>query len=259
MSYASLDEAFPSIDEGPPTKKTKKSKRGQRPEPLIIEPDRPAERPPTDVEVLKGTVAENSRTSSPSNYLVAAPDPAEDYFPYPLGADKDTGGFMLQPDWASQFALKMGVNQKAETPVAPAVTPIDGYSTLWRNVPDPKYGTASDSGTPRRDATNAIGVNDEIREKVDQILKRLDGQEYKTVERDTFSEILLFVFLGVAIILLLDLFFRSQQFALAHMLTASFRQPTTGKQHGGGGGPSHRAKLNNFARMMKRLKLAGFI
>ena len=25
MSYASLDEAFPSIDEGPPTKKTKKS------------------------------------------------------------------------------------------------------------------------------------------------------------------------------------------------------------------------------------------
>jgi hypothetical protein len=152
----------------------------------------------------------------------------------------------------------MGVNHQAETPVAPAVTPVDGYSTLWRNVPDPKYGTASDSGTPRKDATNAIGVNDEIREKVDQILKRLDGQEYKTVERDTFSEILLFVFLGVAIILLLDLFFRSQQFALAHMLTTSFRQPIA-KQHGGGGGPSHRAKLNNFARMMKRLKLAGFI
>ena len=259
MSYASLDEAFPSIDEGPPTKKTKKSKKGQRPEPLIIEPDRPAERPPTDVEVLKGTVAENTRSSSQSNYLVAAPDPSEDYFPYPLGADKDTGAFMLQPDWASQFALKMGVKHQAETPVAPSVTPVDGYSTLWRNVPDPKFGTASDAGTPRRDATNAIGADDEIRDKVDQILKRLDGQEYKTAERDTFSEILLFVFLGVAIILLLDLFFRSQQFALAHMLTTSFRTPATTRQYGGGGGPSHRAKLNNFARMMKRLKLAGFI
>jgi hypothetical protein len=256
MSYASLDEAFPSIDEGPPTKKTKKSKKGQRPEPLIIEPDRPAERPSSDVEVMKGPVADNTRTSSPSNYLVAAPDPAEDYFPYPLGADKDTGAFMLQPDWASQFALKMGVKHQAETPVAPAVTPIDGYSTLWRNIPDPKLGTANEAGRSRSDVTNAIGVDDDIREKVDQILKRLDGQEYKTAERDTFSEILLFVFLGVAIILLLDLFFRSQQFALAHMLTASFRHPVT-RQHGGG--PTHRAKLNNFARMMKRLKLAGFI
>ena len=188
---------------------------------------------------------------------MAAPDPAEDYFPYPLGADKDTGAFMLQPDWASQFALKMGVKHQAETPVAPAVTPVDGYSTLWRNVPDPKYGKASDSGTPRRDATNAVGADDDIRDKVDQILKRLDSHEYKTVERDTFSEILLFVFLGVAIILLLDLFFRSQQFALAHMLTASFKSHSPMRQSGGG--ISHRAKLSNFAKMMRQLKTAGFI
>ena len=113
MSYASLDEAFPLINEGPPVKKSKKSKKSSRdrPEPLIVEPDRPAERPPTDVDVLLGTTAQNTRTSSASNYLVAAPDPAEDYFPYPLGADDDSNAFMLQPDWAAQFALSKGIKQ----------------------------------------------------------------------------------------------------------------------------------------------------
>ena len=262
MSYASLDEAFPSISEGPPVRKVKKNKKGVRPEPLIIEPDRPAERPPADVEVLKGTVAENTRTSSASNYLVAAPDPAEDYFPYPLGADSDTGAFMLQPDWASQFAMKMGVKHQAETPIAPAITPVDGYSTLWRNVPDPKFGLATDSGSSSRGATNAIGVEDDIREKVDKILQRLDSQEYKTVERDTFSEILLFILLGVAIILLLDLFLRSQQYALANILTASFSQGQAHRQSGGGGGSgrsSGRGRSNSLALMMRRLRAAGFV
>lgn len=262
MSYASLDEAFPSISEGPPVKKSKKSKKGIRPEPLIIEPDRPAERPPADVEILKGTVAENTRTSSASNYLVAAPDPAEDYFPYPLGSDSDTGAFMLKPDWASQFALKMGVKHQAETPAAPAVTPVDGYSTLWRNVPDPKFGLASDSGSSSRGATNAVGIEDDIREKVDKILKRLDSQEYKTVERDTFSEILLFILLGVAIILLLDLFLRSQQYALANILTSSFghghgpsHSHVQGYRQSGGGSRGR----NSLALMMRRLRAAGFV
>ena len=267
MSYASLEEAFPLINEGPatsvlgmqgpPVKKSKKSKKSSRdrPEPLIVEPDRPAERPPTDVDVLLGTTAQNTRTSSASNYLVAAPDPAEDYFPYPLGADDDSNAFMLQPDWAAQFALSKGIKRYSETPVAPSATPIDGYSTLWRNVPDPKYGLAKDSGTPRRDATNAVGIEDDLREKVDKILERLDSREYKTTERDTFSEILLFILLGVAIILLLDLFFRSQQFALAHLLTSSmYRSKQTGGGGGGGG-----MKRNGLAQMMRKLRASGFI
>jgi len=276
MSYASLDEAFPSISEGAtsgqiPTKKSKKSKKGSRPdygiggrigpqgtvpEPLIVEPDRPAERPPVDVPVLGGTPAENTRTTSQSNYLVAAPDPAEDYFPYPLGADNDTNAFMLQPDWAAQFALNKGIKRNSETPIAPSVTPVDGYSTLWRNVPDPKYGAASDSGRASKDTTNAIGIEDDLREKIDKILDRLDTHEYKVQgERDAFSEILLFILLGVAIILLLDLFFRSQQYALAHMLTSSIG-PYRKSQTGGG---RSRGGANNLALMMRRLRASGFI
>jgi len=261
MSYASLDEAFPSMSEGAtsgqiPTKKSKKSKKGLRPEPLIVEPDRPAERPPVDVPVLGGTTAENTRMTSQSNYLVAAPDPAEDYFPYPLGADNDTNAFMLQPDWAAQFALNKGIKQHSETPIAPSVTPVDGYSTLWRNVPDPKYGSASDSGRASRDSTNAIGIEDDLREKIDKILERLDTHEYKVQgERDAFSEILLFILLGVAIILLLDLFFRSQQYALAHMLTSSI-----GPQRGGARvRASGRSRGNDLALMMRRLRASGFI
>lgn len=260
MSYASLDEAFPSMSEGAtsgqiPTKKSKKSKKGSRPEPLIVEPDRPAERPPVDVPVLGGTTAENTRSTSQSNYLVAAPDPAEDYFPYPLGADNDTNAFMLQPDWAAQFALNKGIKRHSETPIAPSVTPIDGYSTLWRNVPDPKYGSASDSGRSVKDSTNAIGIEDDLREKIDKILDRLDTHEYKVQgERDAFSEILLFILLGVAIILLLDLFFRSQQYALAHMLTSSIG-PYRKSQTGGG----RRGGRNELALMMRRLRASGFI
>ena len=263
MSYASLDEAFPSISEGAtsgqiPTKKSKKNKKGMRPEPLIVEPDRPAERPPVDIPVLGGTPAENSRSTSQSNYLVAAPDPAEDYFPYPLGADNDSNAFMLQPDWAAQFALNKGIKRNSETPVAPSVASVDGYSTLWRNLPDPKYGSASDSGRSSRDSTNAIGIEDDLREKIDKILERLDTHEYKVQgERDAFSEILLFILLGVAIILLLDLFFRSQQYALAHMLTSSI-----GSQRGGGrarGNGNGRSRGNELALMMRRLRASGFI
>ena len=88
---------------------------------------------------------------------------------------------------------------------------------------------------------------------MDKILERLDSREYKTTERDTFSEILLFILLGVAIILLLDLFFRSQQFALAHLLTSSMYR---GKQTGGGGGGM---KRNGLAQMMRKLRASGFI
>jgi hypothetical protein len=136
------------------------------------------------------------------------------------------------------------------------VTPVDGYSTLWRNVPDPKYGSASDSGRLSRDSTNAIGIEDDLREKIDKILERLDTHEYKVQgERDAFSEILLFILLGVAIILLLDLFFRSQQYALAHMLTSSISP-----QRGGGRlKASGRSRGNDLALMMRRLRASGFI
>ncbi len=143
-----------------------------------------------------------------------------------------------------------------ETPIAPSVTPVDGYSTLWRNVPDPKYGAASDSGRASKDTTNAIGIEDDLREKIDKILDRLDTHEYKVQgERDAFSEILLFILLGVAIILLLDLFFRSQQYALAHMLTSSIG-PYRKSQTGGG---RSRGRGNDLALMMRRLRASGFI
>ena len=107
MSYASLEEAFPSVNteaaskngswipgqlqENGIQKKNKNKKRSSRNivEPAVIEPDRPGVRPPADVELLRGSPNENVKSTSLSNYLVAADDPSEDYFPYPLGSDSE--------------------------------------------------------------------------------------------------------------------------------------------------------------------------
>ena len=266
MSYASLDEAFPSVnlaattssgnwmpgqmeDVGTPLKKNKNKKRSSRsmPEPAVIEPDRPGARPVADVEILRGSPNENVKSTSLSNYLVAADDPSEDYFPYPLGADADKSEYMLQPDWTQQIYNK-GIGHHSETPIAPP-TPVDGYSTLWRNIPNPMNDDEYNQ-RKRTDATDT-SVKDDLREKVDRILQRLDSQEYKLAgAKDTFSEILLFIFIGVIIILMLDLFFRAQQYAIAHLLTTSMRQT--------GGAMGYRKK-NGLSSMMRKLKIAGFI
>lgn len=283
MSYASLDEAFPSVSsiEGPKEKnrhkKNKKLFSRRAPEPLVIEPDRPGARPPQDVEILRGSPTENTESSSLSNYLVAAPDPSEDLFPYPLGSSSsDNNSFMLEPtvggfgwegskllgdspDWTAQFALKKGLGVKrAETPIAP-MTPVDGYSTLWENIPN--VMTEDKTGRTGK-KTNAIGVEDELRDKVDRILERLDSQDYKLqTTRDTFSEILLFVLLGISIILLIDLFFRSQQSALIHLLTSSVAssQKRGGGQYGGGSSSGRYSNRNTTALLLRRLRSAGFI
>jgi len=264
MSYASLEEAFPSVNteaaskngswipgqlqENGIQKKNKNKKRSSRNivEPAVIEPDRPGVRPPADVELLRGSPNENVKSTSLSNYLVAADDPSEDYFPYPLGSDSEKSDYMLSPDWTKQIFSK-GIGHHSETPIAPP-TPVDGYSTLWKNIPNPMLDDYEQN--KRTDATD-VSVQDDLRDKVDRILQRLDSQEYKlSSARDTFSEILLFIFLGVIIILLLDLFFRSQQYAIAHMLTTSMRQ-TGGAMRGG--------RRNGLSGMMRKLKQAGFI
>jgi hypothetical protein len=251
MSYASLDEAFPAFNEGAPTKKQKKTKKflsQPPPEPLVVEPDRPGARPPKDVEVLHNKPDENTKTTSASNFLVAAPDPAEDYFPYPLGSDTDTNAFMLQPDWSTQFAIKSSTGNVAETPIAPA-TPVDGYSTLWRNIPDPQFG----EGDLRKKGVNGVAIDSELREKIDKIIARLDSHEYTSDSpRDTFSEILLFIFFGVLIILILDLFFRSQQNALFSAFSMSMKQR-------GGGALSGRQRGGQMTALLRRLQRGGFI
>jgi hypothetical protein len=261
MSYASIEEAFQSslsVDE--PIKKLKKSKKStfsRVPEPLVIEPDRPSARPPRDVEILSGVPIENTKSSSLSNFLVAAPDPSEDYFPYPLGADDDKQ-FLLEPSKEGGSIWKEASNwlsirrgPTAELPIAPS-TPVDGYDTLWKNIPNPMYGGSIVSENRKAPVDNR---EEDLKTKVDRILQRLDSEDYRSqITRDVFSEILLFVLFGVTIILLLDLFFRSQQSALVHMMATSMKQM--------GGGVSLKKMTRNKTNInaiIRHLKKSGLI
>lgn len=258
MSYASLDEAFSQIvavqsprDTKLRPRKHKKSSSllmptGQRtPDAQVIEPDRPAHRPLPPAELLGGGVTEFTENKSKSTLLVAGPDPTEDYFPYPIGAeggDDDEGSWMLKPDWAAEFAS--AANPKSELPIAPA-TPIDGYNTLWEQIPDMRVALRK---VP--EATRGIGgIDDDLREKIDRIFAKLDNTEEPKTKANDESELLLFILIGFFIILILEIIIRQSGYMFAAVgisaAQASMRQ--------GGGG----RRMNDTASLLRQLRAAG--
>jgi hypothetical protein len=249
MSYCSLEEAFQTnISDSvlPPLRqhaieepssrgekgrsKSKRVRRSTLPpqEPSVIEPDRPAHRPKSEAELLGGGVPQNDFTTSLSSYLIGSPDPNEDYFPYPNGADGQGSEFekqfMLEPNWYEQMQTRLP-NPRSETPSLPGYS-VDGFSTLYKEVPSPIFRSddtsknSSRQGNPLSHPVTTVNNDPELRRRIDDLFQKIDNLELSRSE-SVHSEIILFVMVGIFILLMLDLLLKQGSRAISTIAAAA--------------------------------------
>lgn len=207
----SLEEAFTTFSDPEPRnadidkKRRKKRKALLPPEPLVIEPDRPAHRPLPPAELLGGAPTENRSSSSVSGMLNALE--GADYFPHPSSDVDDTSVYNLEPDWAKAFNdssapdwIKERMPQRnAESPLVPSPW-LDGSSTLWQKIPDSQRTQVDLTGA----AVAAESRIDDLQRKLDNMFKKMDDLE-TTRSESNHLEIILFVLGGIFLLLMLDL------------------------------------------------------
>jgi hypothetical protein len=211
----SLAEAFDSfIDEvDKPRKESiifdskprKHKRRAQLPpeEPRVVEPDRPANRPPSVVDVL---TSGSSTPTNPSATLNALD--RTDYFPHPSTDSADKNVYKLEPDWASVFQNLPEPDwiKQSKQAAAPAPFSVDGLSTLWQDVPNSQQLQAGirDLGVGSGAATGAGSRFDIFQQRLDELFQKLDAIEQSKSE-SAIPEVLLFVLGGIFLILLMDI------------------------------------------------------
>jgi hypothetical protein len=228
----SLNEAFQSFIEGPPlgakgprnesnvvdnsalfdyteksgTGKHRKKRRAALlppEEPRVVEPDRPANRPPSVVERLSG-----SASTRPSQMLNALEN--TEYFPAPSADSADKNVYNLEPDWASVFANLPEPDwiKKTSSPPPKQITnsvspfPVDGMPTLWQDVPNTRQSVAQNYAIG-----NTTGANsrlDSFQQRLDELFQKLETIESSKSE-SAIPEVLLFVLGGIFLILLMDI------------------------------------------------------
>lgn len=259
MSYCTLEEAFQtSISDNvlPPMRqqtieepssrgekgrmKSKKHKRSALPpqEPSVVEPDRPAHRPKQAAELLGGGSPGTDASTSLSSYLIGAPDPNEDYFPFPAEDNENDPGFdkqfMLEPNWYEQFQQRMP-NPKSETPQFPGAS-VDGYNTLYKKVPLPKRRDdemrnlvlPEDRPGKPVEVMASVTQDADLRKRIDELFQKIDNLEISRSESN-HSEIILFVMTGIFVLLMLDLLLKQGSRALGSIASAAAMGPSVAR------------------------------
>lgn len=219
---ADIETAYQTFLDPELPRRKKKSKRYMLPppEPMVIEPDRPAHRPLPPAELLGGEPTENKTSSSPSA-LLNAYDVANGYFAHPNEDIKDDNVYNLEPDWAKTFNASSAPDwiksrfpdPEAETPLVPSPW-LDGGATLWQHTPD-SLKTQPDL---KKAAVAADSRIDELQRKLDSMFQKLDDLETTRAESNHL-EIILFVLAGIFLLLLIDLLVK--QGSQAQMLVSA--------------------------------------
>lgn len=226
----SLTEAFSTFSGSDPEPRNadldKKHRKKSRktlapPEPLVIEPDRPAHRPLPPAELLGGGPTENTKSTSISSMLNAF-DQADDYFPVASTTTEDPNIYRLEPDWTKTFydnSAPEWIKQRlpsrdAEVPLVPSPW-LDGASTLWQKIPESQRIQANLEGAA--DAANRR--IDELQKKLDDMFKKIDDLEV-TRSESNHLEVILFILGGIFLILMLDLLVKQGTRATMMIATA---------------------------------------
>jgi hypothetical protein len=210
--YCSIHEAFQDVmpTQAPPKQKRKK-RPALPPEPFQIDPDRPANRPPTQVP------PEN--TPGEYNNLLQAVEHDQSYFMESnvSAADDST---TLEPDWTKQFQgqsvppwIKERLAAKdAEIPLKAPEQPISSWMQgLYQRVPSsylPPTSYTEPTYSPSMAPTMAPSFSEErltrIESRLDKLFDKLEAVEKQRSESNHI-EIILFILGGLFLILMLDL------------------------------------------------------
>lgn len=185
-------------------RKKKRRRRLLPPEPALIDPDRPANRPPEPVADL---IEEKARLTEPFDAsLLTAPMTDDSYFPHPSTDVDDTSVYRLEPDWAKVFDTSTPQWIKDRVPPSNVASPLtpspwtDGAASLWQSVP----------GTLRKDVGPG-GAPASSESRFDELVRRLDRLDglFADLEmsrsQSNHMELIMFVLAGLFLILLLDL------------------------------------------------------
>lgn len=176
--------------------KKKRRRRRLPPEPALVDPDRPANRPLPAAEELGETKAALTEPFDAS--LLTAPTEEDTYFPHPSSDVDDQTVYRLEPDWAKVFDVSTPQWIKDRVPPANVASPLtpspwnSGATSLWQSVPDRKDSAGGDSR-----------LQDLMRR-----MDRLDGlfSDLETSRsQSNHLELIMFVLAGLFLILLLDL------------------------------------------------------
>jgi hypothetical protein len=219
---ADIESAYQTFLDPELPRRKKKSKRFTLPppEPMVIEPDRPAHRQLPPAELLGGGPTQNN-TSSSVSALLNAYDVGTGYFAHPNEDIDNQNVYNLEPDWAKTFNDSSAPDwiksrfpdPQAESPLVPSPW-LDGGATLWQHVPDSlkmqpdlkKAGSAADARI------------DELQRKLDSMFQKMDDLETTRAESNHL-EIILFVLAGIFLLLLIDLLVK--QGSQAQMLVSA--------------------------------------
>ena len=171
-------------------------------EPRVVEPDRPANRPPSVVERLTGAAS-----TRPSQMLNALEN--TEYFPAPSADSADKNVYNLEPDWASVFSnlpepdwIKKTSSPPPKQITYPSPFPVDGMPTLWQDVPNTRQPVAQNYAIGT--TTGANSRLDSFQQRLDELFQKLETIESSKSE-SAIPEVLLFVLGGIFLILLLDI------------------------------------------------------
>jgi hypothetical protein len=197
------DSAF--FDESEKKQRRKRRAMVVPDEPLVVEPDRPANRPLPPAEVLGGKPT--PYTSTPPSQMLNALETA-DYFPHPTGDEADKNMYTLGPDWATAFegvpapdwSVAKPPKQTTQGKIPLKQSPwMDGMPTLWQKVPNQQapYETLDLEG-------NSGNRLDSFQHKLDKMFKKLEQLEGSKTENNML-EVLLFVLGGIFLILIIDI------------------------------------------------------
>jgi hypothetical protein len=204
MFAAPLYNADLGMNDGTKERRKKRRRRLLPPEPALVDPDRPANRPLPAAEELSETKAALTEPFDAS--LLTAPMTDDSYFPHPSSDVDDKTVYRLEPDWAKVFDVSTPQWIKDRVPptnVASPLTPspwTDGAATLWQSVPDTLRSGGSAGGAPPS--------SDSRLQELMRRMDRLDGLFADLEMSKTQSnhlELIMFVLAGLFLILLLDL------------------------------------------------------
>jgi len=202
--YCSIDDAFngPTIPPPGATKKKKKTKDGAQAIFVPGEPDRFAEKPTPQNDILESpqSLSQQSQQLQHTNQLRPS---TEDQF-FPLPGDTATPeawqkAFMLEPDWTKTHSLTNSSQRPDGT------VPVDGQPTLWKHIPSyiPPSSTMQMQQSQQQQQNVSKGYPD-LQKRLDDITQQIEALTIPTHLQST-AELFLFVAIGLVLLLAIDI------------------------------------------------------
>lgn len=203
--YCSIDDAFngPSIPPPGATKKKKKTKDGAQAIFVPGEPDRFAEKPTPQNDILESPQSLSQQSQQLQSQQIHPLRPStEDQF-FPLPGDTATPeawqkAFMLEPDWTKTHSLTHSSQRPDGT------VPVDGQPTLWKHIPSYMPPSSTMQIQTQTQQQNVSKNYPDLQKRLDDITQQIEALTIPTHLQST-AELFLFVAIGLVLLLAIDI------------------------------------------------------